>query len=97
MQRKKAGTRCSIEFCENKSDMKTVSFFHYPADLERRKIWIQNCMYQENIDFDSKNLSSLRVCGDHFESRMFLNRRTKNRLVFNAVPTLFSGKHIFKT
>lgn len=94
MQRKKTRKRCSVEFCGNRPNMKSVSFFRYPVDVDRLKIWIKNCNYQENAD-DLKYFTNLLVCGDHFESNMFLNRRTKNRLVFNAVPTLFSGKQLF--
>lgn len=30
---------------------------------------------------------------DNFEDKMFLNATTKCRLVFNAIPTKFSGKY----
>jgi len=32
------------------------------------------------------------LCGEHFEDKYFFNPTTKNRLVWNANPTIFQGK-----
>ncbi|XP_025419052.1 52 kDa repressor of the inhibitor of the protein kinase-like isoform X2 [Sipha flava] len=84
--------RCSVRFCNRKTSDKDLSFFNYPADVERRALWIKACETQRKVSFNPKYQNSFRVCGDHFEKHMFLNQITKNRLVFNAVPTLFNDE-----
>jgi len=60
----------------------------------RRSKWIELCL-PEYID---KNVfvQNLRICSEHFEDKMFLNVNKKNRLTDFAVPTLFSGKILFR-
>lgn len=89
------GMRCSVRFCKKRAAFdKDVSFFLYPTD-ERRETWIRNCESEKTVDINPMHKNSSRVCGDHFESAMFLNPSIRNRLVHNAIPTLFSGKYLF--
>lgn len=93
MKKKRTGMRCSVRFCNKKSGVdKEVSFFSYPRDADRRELWIKNCRTEGTVDFNPDSKGSFRVCGNHFENRMFLNSTKRNRLVFNAIPTLFNGK-----
>lgn len=91
-QKKVTGMRCSVRFCKSRKADRNVSFFNYPTDVERRVKWIKACESQRKVSYNPKYSNSARVCGEHFEKHMFLNSVTKNRLVFNAVPTLFNGK-----
>lgn len=90
MYSKKTGMRCSVQFCKNKACTRNVSLFQYPKD-DRLELWIKNCG-TENLTKELSRKNSYKVCGDHFEDSMFLNSTTKNRLVFNAIPTIFNGK-----
>lgn len=96
MKVKRTGMRCSVRFCNKKAGVdKDVSFFSYPREADRREIWIKNCQTGGTVDLDPESKCSSRVCGNHFENRMFLNASKRNRLVFNAIPTLFDGKCYF--
>lgn len=90
----KTGTRCSVKFCNNRASARKMSFFSYPKENDRRLVWMQNCDTFHLADALAKK-NSYKVCAEHFVSKMFLNPNARNRLVFNAVPTLFSGKHTF--
>jgi len=90
MDSKKTGMRCSVKFCKSKASSGNVSFFRYPND-DRLALWIKNCC-TENLTEKLSTKNSYKVCGNHFEDSMFLNSTTKNRLVFNAIPSIFNGK-----
>ncbi|XP_050435993.1 THAP domain-containing protein 1-like [Adelges cooleyi] len=90
MESKKSGTgmRCSVKFCNNRACDKKRSFFRYPIkEPERCKVWMKNCQTEHLAE---QLVDSHKVCADHFEKKMFLNASVKNRLVFNAVPTVFN-------
>lgn len=83
--------RCSVPFCKTKASSRNASLFKYPTD-ERLAVWIENCQTQHLAEaLSTKN--NFKVCGEHFENNMFLNSVTKNRIVFNAIPTKFNGKY----
>lgn len=88
----KTGMLCSVMCCYNKASSQVHSFFAYPKYVERRAIWMKNCGTEHLAYYLSMPKNSYRVCGAHFEDNMFLNSRTKKRLVFNAIPTLFRCK-----
>lgn len=90
MDSKKTGMRCSVQFCKSKASTRNVSFFQYPKD-DRLALWIKNCG-TENLTEELSKKNSYKVCGEHFVDSMFLNSTTKNRLVFNAIPSEFNGK-----
>lgn len=84
------GVYCSVKNCRNRySNSKVLSFFGYPRNKEIQEIWIKNCKIQHLVNPHKKISINLRVCGNHFEDCMFLNVNKRNRLVPNAVPTLF--------
>lgn len=91
MESRKTGWRCSVQFCKSRASSRNSSFFQYPKD-ERLVIWMQNCE-TEHLAEALALKNSYKVCGEHFENKMFLNATTKNRLVFNAIPTKFNGKY----
>lgn len=94
MPHKKLGIKCSVPFCNNRrqSHEQSLSFFSYPNDDDRRAVWMANCGTQHLADKLSI-VRSYRVCGSHFEDRMFLNTSTKCKLTQNAVPTIFKCKY----
>jgi len=67
-------------------------FFSYPNDDDRRAVWMANCGTQHLADKISM-AKSYRVCGSHFQDRMFLNTSTRSKLTQNAVPTIFKCKY----
>ena len=58
----------------------------YLFPFVRCKLWLKNC--GRTIEVPTENLyKTYRVCGNHFDSTMFLND-LKNRLQSHAVPKL---------
>lgn len=94
MESTKTGMRCSVKFCQSKASFRNKSFFSYPKEPNRLKVWITNCDTNHLAEALLKS-NNYRVCADHFEETMFLNSTTKNRLVHDAVPRLFSGKKYY--
>lgn len=83
---------CSVKNCNNRySNSNILSFFGYPRTREILDIWIENCKIQHLIEPHRKISINLRVCGIHFEDCMFVNAKKKNRLIPEAIPTLFLG------
>ncbi|XP_003241938.1 uncharacterized protein LOC100572587 [Acyrthosiphon pisum] len=88
-------TRCALSFCKNTykrtAEEDQLSFFRFPEDPVRCAIWVENCdsKYLPNVDFENLN-KRYKLCSVHFEHRMF--NFQKNRLLSNAVPTLFKNK-----
>jgi len=93
MDTKKTGMKCSVKYCQNKVALtKNISYFNYPKHVPIRVIWIHNCQTQYIVDPNPNKQCNYRVCSDHFEPTMFINHTTRNRLAFNAVPTIFNSK-----
>ena len=61
------------------------NFFLNPYNRSKR--WAVNCRRTDLIKRHSNSLCNLKLCGDHFEEEMFLN---KKRLKSEAYPTLFN-------
>lgn len=85
-------SRCCAPTCANSSDNTSgVSFFRFPKDEERCKKWVANC---GRIDLQDKPAEKLfanyRLCSAHFQKASF-SSTYRNRLVWNAVPTLFNN------
>lgn len=79
------GYNCAMFNCLNISGrLSGLSFFRFPKDAERCKLWLRNC--GRTIPVPMENLyKNYRICGNHFDSSMFLND-LKNRLQSHAVP-----------
>lgn len=86
----KGGNWCSVPGCKSNSKEHTnLSFFRFPKDTERSKIWSTACGRKDLLQKDSTYCYiNCKICGLHFENVMFLNFE-KNRLKKYAVPTLF--------
>ncbi|XP_077272910.1 uncharacterized protein LOC143903292 isoform X2 [Temnothorax americanus] len=81
----RGGYSCAMSKCPNISGrVPGLSFFRFPKDTERCKLWLKNCGRTFKVPMEKLH-TSYRVCGNHFESRIFLNH-LKNRLQPHAVP-----------
>lgn len=93
MGHKKHKKICTVKYCHNwQYTGGKLSFFSYPKDADRRELWTRNCKTEYLADKLTRP-NSYRVCEIHFENSMFLNRNTRNRLIYNAVPTIFNCKY----
>lgn len=83
-------SRCCAPTCANSSDNTSgVSFFRFPKDEERCKKWVANCGRLDLQDKPAEKLfANYRLCSAHFQKASF-SSTYRNRLVWNAVPTLF--------
>ncbi|XP_032888325.1 THAP domain-containing protein 1-like [Amblyraja radiata] len=82
---------CSAIHCTNRQCRRPdLSFFRFPNNKERCRQWVQNTRRHDLLHRTPVYLSNnCRLCSEHFELYQFSNKRTKNRLNWNAVPTLF--------
>ncbi|XP_039310909.1 uncharacterized protein LOC113005515 isoform X2 [Solenopsis invicta] len=79
------GFMCAMSDCNNNSGAdRHLSFFRFPSNSERAKVWPQACGIKKNIP-EKKLYNNYRVCSKHFAPHMFLNN-LKNRLQPYAVP-----------
>ena len=82
---------CGAINCSNsKMSHPNYSFFQFPKkDADRAKRWLINLRRADLMDKDLVYLhKNIYLCPEHFEDHMFMNSK-KNKLVWNAVPTLF--------
>ncbi|XP_072169632.1 uncharacterized protein [Diadema setosum] len=89
----KSTAYCSAIHCRNRQCKRPdLSFFRFPRDPESLK-WIQNTGRNDLLlKFGDTPLylsNNCRLCSEHFETSQFSNKKTKNRLNWNAVPTIF--------
>ncbi|CAI6365163.1 unnamed protein product [Macrosiphum euphorbiae] len=78
--------KCSYSGCQNKmAQNPNVRYFSLPRDPTNRAKWIENCGIIIPVDSIKK---SLKVCGEHFEQKMFLND-LQNRLHSHSIPRHF--------
>ncbi|PNF25817.1 hypothetical protein B7P43_G11750 [Cryptotermes secundus] len=86
----KGGNWCSVPGCKsNSKEHADLSFFRFPKDEERSKIWSIACGREDLLQKDASYCYiNCKICGLHFEDVMFLNFE-KNRLKKDAVPILF--------
>jgi len=84
--------RCSVPYCRSEARTRgDISFFQYPKpEDDLLALWIRNCG-TEHLAEELLKKNHLKVCSNHFADSMFLNSATKNRLVWNAIPTVFNG------
>ncbi|CAL1681151.1 unnamed protein product [Lasius platythorax] len=83
----KGGNCCAFTMCSNIGGRtENISFFRFPKDIERSKLWVEACGRQDLMKKTSEELyKNYRVCALHFSQKMFLND-LQNRLQSNAVP-----------
>ena len=92
-KRKSHGTYSAAYGCHNARGNCTLSMFRFPKDEERYRKWVQNTRRDDIRNLPSKKLYNLELCSNHFEDSQFMNKETKNKLIWNAVPTLFDVKN----
>ncbi|XP_077514286.1 uncharacterized protein LOC144125084 isoform X3 [Amblyomma americanum] len=81
--------RCIVLNCPSIGERRQIRYFRLPADEQRRNQWLANC---DRLDLRSHSAMSLHnklLCQLHFRDSQFMNVHTYNRLIWNAVPTLF--------
>ncbi|XP_030760570.1 uncharacterized protein LOC115885660 isoform X11 [Sitophilus oryzae] len=82
-------SRCAALKCTNNSNNSTASFFRFPTEVERAKVWLQVIRREDLLqDAARLNQSSYKVCGLHFDRTLFANAKG-NRLRKNAMPQEF--------
>lgn len=56
----------------------------------RCKKWVINSRRGDLDHLSAEQLNrNYRLCSNHFEESQFMNKIQKNRLIWNAIPTLF--------
>nr|XP_047131852.1 52 kDa repressor of the inhibitor of the protein kinase-like [Hydra vulgaris] len=86
---------CSAISCVNKRGKNVgnnISFFRFPKDRNRCKLWVRNCRRQ---DLDTKSCEELKlkytICCEHFDSfQYYLANNGSKRALVTAVPTIFN-------
>lgn len=57
----------------------------------RCKIWVQNCRRADILGKKPEDLfKSYVLCGTHFEDSQYMNATQRNKLKWDAVPTVFA-------
>ena len=56
----------------------------------RCRKWVQNTRRDDERGKSVEYLCGLRQCSEYFEDSQFMNKETKNKLVWNAVPSIFA-------
>ncbi|XP_036144427.1 THAP domain-containing protein 11-like [Monomorium pharaonis] len=73
MERIVGGFTCAMSNCnENSRASRHLSFFRFPSDPQRSKLWLQGCGIEKDIS-PQKLHNNYRVCSKHFAPHMFLN------------------------
>ena len=88
-KRKSLGSYCAAINCHNSRGNCTLSMFGFPKDEERCKKWVQHVRRDDLRHTPLNKLCHFKLCSNHFEDSQFMNRNTKSKLIWNAVPTLF--------
>ena len=89
-KRRTLGTYCAACACHNSRRNCKLSMFRFPKEEERCKKWIQNTKRDDLRKLPLHKLYTYELCSDHFESSQFTNVEKKNRLIPDAIPTLFN-------
>ncbi len=91
-KKKHGGASCAAYNCNvnRYNSDPIISLFRFPSDEERCTKWVINSRRGDLDKKSSKELNkNYRMCGKHFEDSQFMNPSVKNKLVWNAVPTIF--------
>ncbi|KAJ8940811.1 hypothetical protein NQ314_010569, partial [Rhamnusium bicolor] len=82
-------SRCAARKCTNNSNNCSVSFFRFPRDVNRARIWLVASGRDDlSSDVEKIHASSYRLCSMHFEKSMFANEK-RNRLRKEVIPRQF--------
>ena len=80
---------CAAINCHNTWRNCKLSMFEFLKDVERCRKCIQNSRWDDLRTFPIQKLCYYQLCSKHFEDSQFMNKETKNKLIWNAIPTLF--------
>ncbi|KAK7492497.1 hypothetical protein BaRGS_00016370, partial [Batillaria attramentaria] len=92
--KRRSGDACSAISCHNaryKKECDGISFFRFPSDESRCRVWVQNSRRDDLRGRPAKELHKhgYFLCSYHFEANQFTVPQERKRLNWNAVPTLF--------
>ena len=65
-----------------------IYLYYSPYTFRCRK-WVINTRRADLLDKTTNYLYGLVLCAQHFEANQFMNPSERNKLIWNAVPTLF--------
>ncbi|KAL1420890.1 hypothetical protein MTO96_004267 [Rhipicephalus appendiculatus] len=85
--------KCIAPGCPSIGERRRVRYFRLPSDQQRRNQWLANSDRQDLKSQSEKSLYTKVMCQLHFHDSQFMNAHTYQRLIWNAVPTLF-GKDV---
>ena len=85
-KRKSLGSYCAAINCHNSRGNCTLSMFRFPKDEERCEKWVQHVRREDLRHTPLNKLCHFQLCSNHFEDSQFMNRNTKSKLIWNAVP-----------
>ncbi|CAG9833253.1 unnamed protein product [Diabrotica balteata] len=80
-------SRCAAMNCKKSYSNCTYGFYHFPSDESRAERWALAAGRKDLIPSRETLHITHRLCGAHFEKRMFTINETRNRLLCQAVPT----------
>ena len=89
-----SGYYCALPCCSHRSTDTSLSFHRFPADVDRRKLWV--AAIRRDVGRDFTITGNTRVCSSHFKECDFLTATSINtalvnrRLRTSAVPSVFS-------
>lgn len=93
-QAKPQGHRCIALGCNSTRygyDDAKLRYFRLPPDEHRRNQWLTNCGREDLKSHAAKTLVTKVLCQLHFHDSQFMNAHNYQRLVWNALPTLFGS------
>ncbi|KAM7285045.1 uncharacterized protein ISCGN_032026 [Ixodes scapularis] len=91
---KPQGHRCIALGCNSIRygyDDAKLRYFRLPPDENRRNQWLTNCGREDLKSHPVKSLVTKVLCQLHFHDSQFMNAHNYQRLVWNALPTLFGS------
>lgn len=83
---------CDVQWNLFHMDFEREDVTNFPIAC-RRNQWLANCNRQDLKSHSEKSLYTKVLCQLHFHDSQFMNAHTYQRLIWNAVPTLF-GKDV---
>uniref|UniRef100_A0A6P7H840 52 kDa repressor of the inhibitor of the protein kinase-like n=1 Tax=Diabrotica virgifera virgifera TaxID=50390 RepID=A0A6P7H840_DIAVI len=91
MDKKKGSSNstCAAINCKNRVSNCSYSFFRFPKDESRAERWALAAGREDLLQSRGRLHITHRLCGAHFEKKMFIVNETRKTLLFQAVPTLF--------
>ncbi|GLV31412.1 hypothetical protein CBL_20032 [Carabus blaptoides fortunei] len=88
-KKEKGVDTCAVKTCKNLRGRDDITFFRFPLNLERCKLWI-NASNREDLEGKESRFlyENCRVCSKHITAAMFCSEK-KKRINAVAIPALF--------